>query len=107
MRYVEQPHLLYEEKLRGVGLFSLQKAEGESFQCFKESSEWGQVLFGGACEEYGEQQVQTRTQKRKFHLLFDEKLREWQSTVTGCPQLVEYPLEMLRTNPHAFLCNLL
>lgn len=68
MRYVEQPHLLYEEKLRGVGLFRLQKAEGESFQCFKESSEWGQVLFGGACEEYGEQQVQTRTQKRKFHL---------------------------------------
>lgn len=34
-------------------------------------------------------------------------LWEWQSTVTGCPQLVEYPLEILRTNPDAFLCNLL
>jgi len=49
-------HLFYEERLRGLGLFSLEKAERGCYKCLEisegqPSRGWGQTLFCGAQQQ--------------------------------------------------------
>jgi len=57
-------HLFYKERLRELGLFSLEKAERGPYKCLQisegwVSGGWGQTLFSGAQQQDKEQWAQT------------------------------------------------
>jgi len=107
-------HLSYEERLRELGLFSLEKAERGPHKCLEISAGWGsggwgQTLSSGAQRQDKRQRAQTEAQKFQLNMrknFFPLRVTEhWNSLPR---EVVESPsLEIFHTCLDKVLCSLL